>query len=68
MNAEEREFSKTLENMDQVDQLEETVAEQSQQWLRAADQWVRRNPYLALGIAAAAGCVLIALMRGGDED
>jgi len=28
---------------------------------------VRRNPYLALGIAAAVGCALIALMRSDDD-
>lgn len=68
MNTRERKFSKTLENMDQVEHLEESVAEQGREWLQTADQWVRRNPYLAIGLAAAVGCVVIALMRGGDDD
>jgi ElaB/YqjD/DUF883 family membrane-anchored ribosome-binding protein len=66
MNAEEREFSKVIEDMDQVDHIEETITEQSQQWLRAADQWVRRNPYLAIGAAALVGCVIVACLRRED--
>jgi ElaB/YqjD/DUF883 family membrane-anchored ribosome-binding protein len=66
MNAQEREFSNVIENMDQVDQLEQTVTEQGQQWLRVADQWVRRNPYLAIGAAALIGCAIAACLRRED--
>ncbi|HMJ91151.1 MAG TPA: hypothetical protein VK530_15115 [Candidatus Acidoferrum sp.] len=66
MNAEEREFSRTLENQEQVDQLEQTVSERGREWLQAAEQWVRRNPYLAIGIAAAVGCAVVSLMRKED--
>lgn len=68
MNAREnQEFTSVLENQEQVDQLEQVVAEQGREWLQTADQWIRRNPYLAMGIAVAAGCALIAFMHRDDD-
>ena len=66
MNAEEREFSKTLENNDQVEQLEKAMRERGQEWLEATDEWVRENPYLAMGIALAAGVAIAALICHRD--
>lgn len=66
MNAEEREFAKVWENQEQVDQLEQAVAARGREWTQMADQWIRRNPYIAIGLAAAVGCALIALMRHDD--
>jgi ElaB/YqjD/DUF883 family membrane-anchored ribosome-binding protein len=68
MEAKEREeFGSVLETEEQVNQLEEVVAEKGREWLMTADDWVRRNPYLAMGIAVAAGCAIIALLRREDD-
>jgi len=66
MNAEEREFSTVLENEDTVKQLENAVREHGKEWLEATDVWVRRNPYLAMGIALAAGCTIAAIICRRD--
>lgn len=68
MKAKEREeFGSVLETEEQVNQLQENVAEKGREWLMTADDWVRRNPYIAMGIAVAAGCALIALLRRDDD-
>lgn len=64
MNTEER--HKVLESHDQIEQLEKAVREQGQEWIAVADEWIQKNPYVALGIAFAAGCAVVALMRGRD--
>ena len=66
MNTREQEFSKVLENENQTEQLEQAITEQGREWLHVADEWVRRNPYLAIGIAVAAGCAIASLIRKGD--
>lgn len=66
MNTEERGFQTVLENSEQIEQLEKAVQEKGQEWLRAADEWVRENPYLAMGIALAAGVTIAALISSRD--
>jgi ElaB/YqjD/DUF883 family membrane-anchored ribosome-binding protein len=62
MDTRER-VSEFIENPEQVRELAEAVQETGKQWLEAADDFVRKNPYLAMGIALAAGCALVALLR-----
>jgi ElaB/YqjD/DUF883 family membrane-anchored ribosome-binding protein len=66
MNAEERAFDTALENNDQVEQLQKAVQEHGREWLATAEEWVKENPYLALGIAFAAGCAVAALLNSRD--
>ncbi len=66
MNTWGREFSDNLYEINQAEELQQAVAEQGQQLLQADGRWIRRNPYLALGIAAAVGCAIIACMRRDD--
>ena len=65
MNTKER-ISEVIENPEQLHELAETVQEQGKKWLNEADEFVRRNPYLAMGIALAAGCAIAALLRNRD--
>jgi ElaB/YqjD/DUF883 family membrane-anchored ribosome-binding protein len=66
MNTEERGFtSQVLEN-EQIEQLEQAVEEKGKEMLSAASEWVRRNPYLAIGIALAAGVTIAALISKRD--
>ena len=66
MNTKEREFTNVLENNDQVEQLEKAVQEKGREWLQATDEWVHQNPYLALGIAFAAGITIAAIISKRD--
>ena len=66
MNAEERTFNPVLENHEHIEQLEQAVTEHGREWLATADEWVKENPYLALGIAFAAGCAVAALLNSRD--
>ena len=67
MNTEERGFtSKIVENSDQVEELEQALQERGQEWLATADDWIKRNPYLAIGIALAAGVTIAALISKRD--
>ncbi len=59
-------ISEMMENPEQLHELAETVQEEGKKWLGEADDFIRRNPYLALGIALAAGCALAALIRNRD--
>jgi len=68
MNTGEREFSKVLENQDQMEQLENVVKEHGQKWAKAADEWVRENPYLAMAAALAVGCAVAALISRSSRD
>ena len=65
MNTKER-ISEVIEDPEQIHELAETVQEEGKKWLEAADDFVRRNPYLALGIALAAGCAIATLIRNRD--
>jgi ElaB/YqjD/DUF883 family membrane-anchored ribosome-binding protein len=65
MDTRER-ISELVENPEQVQELAEAVQEEGKKWLAAADDFVRRNPYLALGIALAAGCAIATLLRNRD--
>jgi ElaB/YqjD/DUF883 family membrane-anchored ribosome-binding protein len=65
MNTKER-ISEVIEHPEQLQELAETVQEQGKQWLSEADEFIRRNPYLALGIALAAGCALASLLRNRE--
>lgn len=65
MDTRER-ISEIVENPEQVQELAEAVQEEGKKWLSAADDFIRRNPYLALGIALAAGCAIAALIRNRD--
>ena len=66
MNAKENEFTRVIENSDQVEQLQQAVVEHGREWMAAADDWIRHNPYLAMGIALAVGCAIAAVLRDGD--
>jgi ElaB/YqjD/DUF883 family membrane-anchored ribosome-binding protein len=55
-----------MENPEQVHELAEAVQEQGKQIISAVDDFVRRNPYLAMGIALAAGCAIASLIRSRD--
>ena len=65
MNTKER-ISEVIENPEQLHELAETVQEEGQKLLHTADEFIRRNPYLALGIALAAGCAIAACLRNRD--
>ena len=67
MDTRER-ISELVENPEQVQELAEVVQEQGKKWLEAADEFVRRNPYLAIGIAVAAGCAIASLIRSNGRD
>ncbi|HTD68516.1 MAG TPA: hypothetical protein VK846_18495 [Candidatus Limnocylindria bacterium] len=65
MNTKER-ISEVIEDPEQLHELAETMQEEGKKWLGEADEFIRRNPYLALGIALAAGCAIAALIRNRD--
>jgi ElaB/YqjD/DUF883 family membrane-anchored ribosome-binding protein len=65
MNAKDR-ISEVIENPEQLHQIAETVQEEGRRLMDAADEFIRRNPYLALGIALAAGCAIATLIRNRD--
>jgi ElaB/YqjD/DUF883 family membrane-anchored ribosome-binding protein len=65
MDTRER-ISEIVENPEQVEELAEAVQEEGKKWLEAADEFIRQNPYLALGIALAAGCAIATLIRNRD--
>ena len=65
MDTRER-ISELVENPEQVQELAEAVQEQGQQLLQTADEFIRRNPYLAMGIALAVGCAVASLIRSRD--
>jgi len=65
MDTRER-ISELTENPEQVQELAAAVQEQGKQILEAADDFIRRNPYLAMGIALAAGCAIASLIRSRD--
>ena len=65
MDTRER-VSELMENPEQVQELAAAVQEQGKQVISAVDDFVRRNPYLAVGIALAAGCAIAAMMRHRD--
>ncbi|HWN94821.1 MAG TPA: hypothetical protein VNT99_07300 [Methylomirabilota bacterium] len=65
MDTRER-LSELTENPEQAEELAAVVQEQGKQLVHAADDFVRRNPYLAMGIALAAGCAIAALIRNRD--
>ena len=62
MNTKER-ISEVIEHPEQLQEVAETLQEQGKVWLSEADEFIRRNPYLAMGIALAAGCAIAALLR-----
>jgi ElaB/YqjD/DUF883 family membrane-anchored ribosome-binding protein len=66
MNTKER-ISEVIENPEQLQEVAETLQEQGKQWLSEADEFIRRNPYLAMGIALAAGCAIAALLRNRSD-
>jgi ElaB/YqjD/DUF883 family membrane-anchored ribosome-binding protein len=65
MDTRER-ISEITENPEQIQELAEAVQEQGKQIMSAADDFIRRNPYLAIGIALAAGCAIATLIRNRD--
>ena len=65
METRER-VSEMMENPEQIQEIAEAVQEQGKQLMEAADDFIRRNPYLAMGIALAAGCAIAALIRNRD--
>jgi ElaB/YqjD/DUF883 family membrane-anchored ribosome-binding protein len=65
MDTRER-ISELVENPEQVQELAEAVQEQGKQLLETADEFIRRNPYLAMGIALAVGCAIASLIRSRD--
>jgi ElaB/YqjD/DUF883 family membrane-anchored ribosome-binding protein len=65
MNTKER-ISEVIEDPEQLQEVAETLQEHGKKWLGEADGFIRRNPYLAMGIALAAGCAIAALLRNRD--
>ena len=65
MNTKER-ISEVIENPEQLHELAETVQEEGQRIMEVADEFIRRNPYLAMGIALAAGCAIASLIRNRE--
>jgi ElaB/YqjD/DUF883 family membrane-anchored ribosome-binding protein len=65
MNTKER-ISDVIENPEQLHELAETVQEEGKRLMEVADEFIRKNPYLALGIALAAGCAVASLIRHRD--
>jgi ElaB/YqjD/DUF883 family membrane-anchored ribosome-binding protein len=65
MDTRER-ISEMVENPEQVKELAEAVQEQGKELLQTVDEFVRRNPYLAMGIALAVGCAVASLIRSRD--
>ena len=65
MDTRER-ISELVENPEQVQELAEAVQEEGKKWLGAADDFVRRNPYLAMGIALAVGCAIAACLKNRE--
>ena len=65
MDTRER-ISELVENPEQVQELAEAVQEQGKELLETVDEFVRRNPYLAMGIALAVGCAVASLIRSRD--
>ena len=55
-----------IENPEQLHELAETVQEEGQRIMEVADEFIRRNPYLAMGIALAAGCAIASLIRNRE--
>lgn len=53
-------------NPEQVQELVGAVQQQGKEALHAVDDFIRRNPYLAIGIALAAGCAIAAILRRED--
>ena len=62
MDTRER-ISEIVENPEQVHELAAAVQEQGKELLNTADEWIRRNPYLAMGVALAVGCAIAACLR-----
>ena len=67
MDTRER-ISEIVENPEQVQELAAAVQEQGRELLHTADEWIRRNPYLALGVALAVGCAIAACLRGHHRE
>ena len=65
METRER-ISELVENPEQVQELATAVQEQGKEMLHAADDWIRRNPYLAMGVALAVGCAIAACLRNRE--
>lgn len=65
MDTRER-ISELVENPEQVQELAQAVQEQGKELLNTADDWIRRNPYLAMGVALAVGCAIAACLRNRD--
>jgi len=55
-----------MEDPEQLQEIAATVQEKGKEIMSAADDFIRKNPYLAMGIALAAGCAIAALIRNRD--
>lgn len=67
MDTRER-ISELVENPEQVQELAAAVQEQGKELLHTADDWIRRNPYLAMGVALAVGCAIAACLRNHNRE
>jgi ElaB/YqjD/DUF883 family membrane-anchored ribosome-binding protein len=67
MDTRER-ISELVENPEQVQELAAAVQEQGKELLHTADDWIRRNPYLAMGIALAVGCAIAGCLRNHHRE
>ena len=65
METRER-ISEVMENPEQLQEIAATVQEKGKEIMSAADDFIQKNPYLAMGIALAAGCAIAALIRNRD--
>jgi ElaB/YqjD/DUF883 family membrane-anchored ribosome-binding protein len=65
MDTRER-ISEVRENPEPIEQLAQAAGQMGQDWLHAADEFIRKNPYVAVGLALAAGVVIASLIRDRD--
>jgi ElaB/YqjD/DUF883 family membrane-anchored ribosome-binding protein len=52
----------------EFDGLREEFAGMAQTWLKRADEFVRGNPWLCIGIALGAGCAVAYALRSGKSE
>lgn len=52
----------------EFDGLRDDFATVAETWLKRADRFVHENPWLCIGIAAAAGCALVYVLKNSAQE